>query len=431
MAQKMAKNKKTPKVDGYSAKDEPGTFTISVVASLESNTAKFMGNCVASDSVGELIHRCQESGKSINFCHSFGRVVIDGLKEKHRSILFILTERRGQNHKILKGIDLVYKTDETLEDFYKRIINRREAVRPIIPGAAGGFRNYVMPSTLVPTAHVQKMMTERGFLWSNIVDIINSISSQSSHQIGGCIKYRKDGVEVVVAPVDFRHERRVITVYEVDADAPPLRNQVAVASTASSPVIDDPHALLTRVDRLIKLVQDKKDGESLVDQNHVLRQLEDIYSHTTDFEDASRPQDVDVVQINRKIVLSLLSIVDIDALLHRETAIEVLASVRATFAAAYKLCMQSPENYGFDAVAGSGNGVADVELLLIFQRRLLHLDMFGLDMPATYHADLTAMVRHLRAVSGSNSPASVRKEVNEVYNFARKVLKSVPRPVQP
>lgn len=110
------------------------------------------------------------------------------------------------------------------------------------------------------------------------------------------------------------------------------------------------------------------------------------------------------------------------------TAIEVLASVRATFDAAYKLCMQSPEKYGFDVVAGSGTGVADVELLLIFQRRLLHLDIFGLDMPGTYHADLTAMVRHLRAVSGSNSPASVRKEVNEVYNFARKVLKSVPRP---
>jgi hypothetical protein len=430
MAQKMAKNKKAPKVDGYSAKDEPGTFTISVVASLESNTAKFMGNCVASDLVGELIHRCQESGKSATFCHSFGRIVIDGLKEKHRSILFILTERRGQNHKILKGIDLVYKNDETLEDFYKRIINRRDAVRPIRSGAAGGSRNYVMQSTLVPTAHVQKMMTERGLLWSNIVDIISSISSQSSHQIGDCIKYRKDGVEVVVAPVDFRHERRVITVYKVDADAPPLRDQVAVASTDSARVID-PHALLTRVDRLIELVQDTKAGESLADQNHVLRQLEDIYSHTTDHEDASRPQDGDVVQINRKIVLCLLSIVDIDALLHRETAIEVLASVRAMFAAAYKLCMQSPEKYGFDAVAGSGTGVADVELLLIFQRRLLHLDIFGLDMPGTYHADLTAMVRHLRAVSGSNSPASVRKEVNEVYNFARKVLKSVPRPVLP
>lgn len=318
MAQKMAKNKKTPKVDGYSAKDEPGTFTISVVASLESNTAKFMGNCVASDSVGELIHRCQESGKSATFCHSFGRIVIDGLKEKHRSILFILTERRGQNHKILKGIDLVYKTDETLEDFYKRIINRRDTIRPIRSGAAGSDGS-CMQSTLVPTAHMQKMMTERGFLWSNIVDIISSNSSQSSHQIGDCIKYRKDGVEVVVAPVDFRHERRVITVYKVDADAPPLRDQVALASTASARVID-PHALLTRVDRLIELVQDKKAGESLADQNHVLRQLEDIYSHTTDLEDASRPQDVDVVQINRKIVLSLLSIVDIDALYSNRSA---------------------------------------------------------------------------------------------------------------
>lgn len=428
----MAKNKKAPKIDGYSAKDIPGTFTVSVVASLESNTAKFIGNCVNSDTIGNLIHQCQQSGKSVTFSHSGDRIVIDGQKEKHTSIIFALTERRGQVHKILKGIDLVYKLDETLDDFYNRIINRRETLRSKPSGAAStGYDGSSMPSTLVPSIHVQRMMTERGFLWSNIEDVIGSSSSQSSHQIGGCVKYRKDGVEVVVAPVDFRLERKVITVYKVDADAPPLRDQKPLAPTASAQVVD-PHALLTCVDRLIKLVLDKKAEESLEDKNH-LRHLEHIYSYTTDLDDASS-QDVDVLQINSKIVLCLLSIVDIDTvLLHRETAIEVLASVRATFAAAYKLCMQSPESYGFDVVAGklNGTGVADVELLLTFQRRLLHLPTFGLDMPATYHADLTAMVRHLRAVSGSNSPASIRKEVNEVYNAAHKVLKSVPRPVDP
>ena len=141
-----------------------------MVTSLESITAKYSGNCVASDSVGDLIQQCQQSGKSVTFCHSGDRTVIDGLKEKHKSILFALTERRGQNHKILKGIDLVYKLDETPDDFYNRIINRREAVRPIRSGAASaGFGGSCLPSTLVPTAHVQQMMSEGGFLWSDIV----------------------------------------------------------------------------------------------------------------------------------------------------------------------------------------------------------------------------------------------------------------------
>jgi hypothetical protein len=274
------------------------------------------------------------------------------------------------------------------------------------------------------------MMTERGFLWPDIVDVVSSNISQHQHQIGGSVKYRKNGVEVVVAPANYKNERSVITVYKVDADAPPLRNQTRRTSADCDRVVD-PHELLTRVDGLIKLVQNKKPGESLEEESHVLRYLEFIYSHTTDLEGPG-PQDIDAVQINTRIVQTLISVCDIEGLLHRDTAVDVLTSVLSRFAAAYTLCMQSPQAYGFGTVAcNAGDAGPDVELLQTFQRRLQHIHTFGQDMPVTYHAELTVMVRHLRAVSGSNSPASIRKEVNEVYNFAHQVLKAVPRPVHP
>jgi hypothetical protein len=430
MAQKRVKNSsRAPKTEGYNAIDAPGTFTVCLIASLESTTAIFLGNCVATNSVGDLIHQCQELGKSVTFSHHNGRTVIDRRAEKNRSIIFILSERRGLTHKILKGIDLVYKLDETLEDFHRRIQNRRDAVRsiPARPGSAC----FDGPITLVPTTHVKLMMTERGFLWPVIVDVVSSNTSQQQQQIGGSVKYRKNGVEVVVAPVNYKNERSVITVYRVDADAPPLTGTGRNRKTRTCDRVEDPHELLTRVDGLIKLVQDKKPGESLEEESHVLRYLECIYSYTTDLEGPG-PQDLDAVQINTRIVRCLFSVCDIEGLLHRDTAVDVLASVRSMFAAAYTLCMQSPQAYGFGTVVCNAEDVGtDVQLLQTFQRRLQHIHTFGQDMPVTYHAELTVMVRHLRAVSGSNSPAKIRKEVNEVYNFAHQVLKAVPRPVQP